>query len=79
MFFYIVERIGDGTRANPYRPNIPEGMSFVWSDNQCSTCETFLLASDVLIEGLTQVTDLNEASISRNLDLLDVEKWFAGD
>lgn len=79
MQYYIVERIGDGTRGNPYRPNTPSGVDFVWSDNQCSTCETYLLASNVPISGITQITDLESACISRDLILGDVEKWFVGD
>lgn len=79
MYYYIVERVGDGTRENPYRPNIPDGVDFVWSDTQCSTCQTYLLASNENIDGLERISNLESACLSRNLVLSDVEKWFVGD
>ncbi len=29
MYYYTVNKIGDGTEENPFRPDLPEGVSFV--------------------------------------------------
>lgn len=34
MNFYLVRRIGTGTGADPYRPDVPAGTSFVGVEHQ---------------------------------------------
>lgn len=78
MYFYLVERIGDGTRENPFRPDIVG--SFVWSpDNVCKTCNTYIIATNEQIEYLQEVTDLERACEVRGLNEEDVNNWFVGD
>lgn len=78
MYYYTVEKIGDGTEENPFRPNY-EG-AFVWSENQCPTCARCLIATPqtVLDLRLVSVTDLEDACINRNLQKDDVVSWFVG-
>lgn len=79
MFYYKVNMIGDGTELNPFRPDILESIPFVWSDNRCSTCGTYIMASNVIVEGLEEITDLHSACIIRELNVEDVATWFVGD
>lgn len=78
MHFYLVEKIGDGTRLNPFRANY-EG-SYIWgSENNCPNCGLYIIALPVETDLLQPVTDLETACISRGLLISDVEKWFVGD
>ncbi|RDW18053.1 hypothetical protein CWR48_10640 [Oceanobacillus arenosus] len=79
MKYYKVNMIGDGSEGNEFRPDIPEGAPFVWSDNRCPTCGTYIMASSDIVEGLEHITDLYQACESRGLDVDDVTKWFVGE
>lgn len=78
MIFYKVKALGDGSEGNPFRPDIPVNVAFVWSDSVCDTCGTYILATTV-VEGLEIIADIPTACESRNLNVEDVEKWFVGD
>lgn len=79
MYFYKVSIMGHGTETEPYRPNIEEFISFVWSDKQCKDCLTCIMISDVFIEGLETIKDLELACLSRGLIYGDLLKWSVGD
>lgn len=79
MQYYTVDKIGDGTEENPFRPNY-EG-SYVWSENQCPTCGRCLIAlpKPILLDlRLISVTNLEEACLSRDLQSEEVATWFVG-
>jgi len=78
MYFYLVEKIGDGTRESPFRPDF-EG-SFVWSpDHICPHCDTYIIGLADKTVLLSPVTDLETACSARSLLIDDVAKWFVGD
>lgn len=80
MYYYTVNKIGDGTEENPFRPEY-DG-AYVWSESQCPTCGRCLIAlpKPVLLDlRLIAVTDLEDACISRNLNSKEVVSWFVGD
>jgi hypothetical protein len=78
MNYYIVERIGDGTEENPFRPNF--NGSYVWgAGNVCSSCNTYIIAIPVKTDLLQEITDLDTACNVRELSKEDVLKWFVGE
>jgi hypothetical protein len=77
MYYYIVEKIGDGSKNNPFRPNY-EG-SFVWNpDAVCPHCNTYIIGLMEETVLLQPITDLDTACGVRSLSISDVEKWFVG-
>jgi len=77
MYYYLVEKMGDGTRENPFRPNY-EG-DYVWSDSGCPNCSTYIIALPTETELLQPIVDLKTACYVRNISFNDVTAWFAGD
>jgi hypothetical protein len=78
MYFYLVNKIGDGNKKNPYRPNY-EG-SFVWSPNHiCLHCSTYIIGLSEETELLQPVENLETACNSRSLPINEVITWFVGD
>lgn len=78
LHFYLVKKIGDGTRENPFRPDF--NGSYVWGpDNICPHCETYIIGLAKESETLTPITDLESACIARDLAIGDVANWFVGD
>lgn len=74
MYFYLVEKIGDGTEENWFRPNVPNGVSYVCTD----VGNRFLVGTnDVLLE--TLVANLQSFCEDNGLNYSDVSKWFVGD
>jgi hypothetical protein len=80
MYYYVVKAIGDGTRDNPIRPNLPDGTSFVGI-----TAKGFYLVGlneDLpdTIDRKKQVTmqQIESAATSRGATLNDVIPWFVG-
>lgn len=54
MLYYSVAKAGSGTIDDPFRPNLPSGVSWVGQD--CGD-GTFLVAMDAAVSGLTPLTD----------------------
>lgn len=78
MFYYLVEKIGDGTYENPFRPNY-EG-AFVWNPSAiCPHCSLYVIGLAETTDVLAPVTDLEAACYARNLAISDVVTWFVGD
>jgi hypothetical protein len=78
MYYYLVEKIGDGTDGNRFRPNY-QG-DYVWgAENICPSCGTYLIALPIETTLLQPITDLDTACNVRNLNINDVLKWFVGD
>jgi hypothetical protein len=78
MFYYLVEKIGDGTEGNSIRPNYVG--SYVWGeDNVCPNCGTYIIGLPTQTEQLQPITDLETACNARSLSVNDVLKWFVGD
>lgn len=78
MFYYLVKKIGDGTRKSPFRPDF-DG-AYVWNpDHVCPTCNTYIICTSEKVEYLQEITDLEQACNARNLLMEDVSKWFVGD
>jgi hypothetical protein len=69
-----MDKIGDGTRLNPFRPNISNAVSFVCNEVN----GRFLVGTnEVLIE--TLVVDLQSFCNDNGMTYSDVLKWFVGD
>ncbi|MEH7251896.1 hypothetical protein V7111_07200 [Neobacillus niacini] len=78
MFYYLVTKIGDGTRDNHCRPDF-DG-SFVWNpDAICPTCGLYVVGLAEQTDLLEPVTDLESACQARGLLIDDVVKWSVGD
>lgn len=82
MNYYTVSMIGDGSEANPFRPDIPIGTSFAGSD---STDGTFLIATitDLGTDTINRTKQLPRQALeatanARGLLYNDVAKWFVG-
>lgn len=73
MRFYLVDKIGDGTKDNPFRPNL-SNMDFV----SLKLENTFLVGVNGHIEGLEDVNLLNVCT-TNNLKYSDVLAWFVGE
>lgn len=80
MFYYIVKAIGDGSRDNPIRPNLPQGTSFVGIAYK----GYYLVGINVDLPDSAdikkQVTlqQIESAAVSRGYTLNDVQSWFVG-
>jgi hypothetical protein len=78
MYYYIVEKIGEGTEDNPFRPNFKG--TFVWNpDHVCPYCNTYIIGLAEPTDLLNPVTDLETACFARSLPVTDVVSWFVGD
>ncbi|MBS4195314.1 hypothetical protein [Lederbergia citri] len=78
MFYYLINKVGDGTRNNPYRPDF-DG-AYVWNpDHICNTCGTYIIATSEQKEHLQEVTDIEQACEVRGLKQEEVINWFVGD
>jgi len=78
MYYYLVEKIGDGTRENPFRPNVKG--AYVWGAyNVCPNCNTYIVALSNEDNTLQKITDLTNACEARGLNPADVEAWFIGE
>lgn len=80
MYYYLVKAIGDGTKDNPIRPNLPEGTSFVG----VTAKGYYLVELNVDLPDTAdikkQVTlqQIENAAVSRGYTLADVMSWFVG-
>ena len=73
MYFYLVEKIGDGTDANPFRPN------YTGDYVGCGVVgNKFLVGTNVEIDA-PLILDLQTFCTENNLIYQDVMKWFVGD
>jgi hypothetical protein len=52
MYYYLIMRIGDGSTADPYRPDL-DGVSWAGVD----LGDRYLVATSEPIDGLTPLTD----------------------
>lgn len=77
MFYYLVEKIGDGTEGNAFRPNY-DG-AFVWNpDAICPQCNTYIIGLPYETDILNPVSDIEVACNNRGLTVEEVETWFVG-
>lgn len=74
MNFYLVDKIGDGSKKNPFRPDVVVGSSYV-----CTEINNQFLVGTMDILDETKVIDLQLFCESNNLVYEDVLKWFVGD
>lgn len=70
--YYIVPRVGTGTDDDPYRPDVPDGTSWVGLANGVN--HSYLIAAADTIDGLTELTETNvrEQCAARGLLVNDV-------
>lgn len=77
MIFYVVPRIGDGSSENPYRPDLPEGTSFVgaWHGQN-----GYLVAVPAEIAGRTALSEAERQTecAARGIAAEDVLTWSVG-
>lgn len=76
MYYYYVNQIGDGSRENPFRPNIPEGTNFV---GMVTVDDMFLVATNDGIPNYNELADIQSFCQSHHVNYSDVLKWFVGD
>lgn len=81
MYYYTVNRIGDGTEDNPFRPDLPAGTSFVGQEQDGE----YLVA---IIKELPEQAGrkkqlprqaLEATAKEKGLKYDDVVTWFVGD
>lgn len=76
MYFYIVNKIGDGTEGNPVRPNIADGISFAGG---LTSGNSFLICTQDEIPTLPKILDLLTFCNENGFSYSDVMKWSVGD
>lgn len=81
MFYYVVKTIGDGTRLNPFRPNLPGGVSFTGIEYKGFYLVGLNVDIPDSVDIKKQVTlqQIETAATSRGYTLKDVQTWFVGD
>ncbi|PEL12653.1 hypothetical protein CN601_06815 [Bacillus sp. AFS017336] len=75
MNYYLVNKTGDGTKQNPFRPELEGDISFVCSplnNNQ-------YLVGTVDPVPLVEIVDLESFCTLNGIPFSDVLKWFVGD
>lgn len=81
MYYYTVPVIGDGSEDNPFRPDLPEGTSFV---GNIGSDGEYLVASPVDLADTTKRKKqlprqaLEATANAKGLKYDDVLMWFAG-
>jgi hypothetical protein len=73
MFYYLVDKIGDGSKSNPFRPNY-EG-SFVG----LIINDKFLIGINEDVPELNKIDDLETFCNDNQLNYANVLTWFVGD
>lgn len=73
MRFYLVDKIGDGTKDNPFRPNL-FNIDFV----SLEVNGKFLTGVNAFVEA-EEVNNLHNFCIANELNYVDVLNWFVGD
>lgn len=73
MFYYLVDKIGNGSRVDPLRPNY-EG-SFVGAIIN----DKFLIGINDDEPTLNKIDDLQKFCNDNQFNYSDVLKWFVGD
>jgi hypothetical protein len=81
MFYYTVKRIGSGTELDPYRPDLPEGVSFVGyeRDGEYLVAVTKEMPEQVGRKKQLPRQALENAAHAKGIMYEDVAKWFVGD
>lgn len=75
MLYYSVAKVGTGTSDDPFRPDVPDGVSWVGGD--CG--DMFIIGTDVAISVLTPLTDSELQSHCANNGIVYddvVGKWY---
>jgi len=76
MFYYLVDKIGDGTKLNTaFRANYVG--PYVWSDKGYNG--KYVIALPIETAELTPINDLENECNLRGLLIDDVLTWFVGD
>ena len=80
MFYYVVKTIGDGTRLNPFRPNLPDGTSFVGIEYKGFYLVGINedLPDSSTVKKQVTLSQIEQAAVSRGYTLADVQSWFVG-
>jgi hypothetical protein len=81
MYYYTVNTIGDGTEDNPFRPDLPEGTSFVGnvgSDGEYLVALPLELSETTKMKRQLPRQALENVSLLKGLFYDDVAKWNVG-
>lgn len=75
MHYYLVNRIGTGTKADPYRPDIPVDtfVSIPVKDNQ------FIVGVNEILPGEASAPNVQTYCAENGISYVDILKWFVGD
>lgn len=74
MYYYLVNKTGDGTRLNPFRPVLLSDIPFVCTEVN----EQFLVGTNELLTE-PQILDLPSFCETNSVVYNDVLSWFVGD
>lgn len=78
MYYYVLPKIGTGTNDDPYRPDVPVGISFVGNEIRDGV---FLVGTPVKLTGKSVITQaqIENYCYNNRIKTSDVlNKWFAG-
>jgi hypothetical protein len=84
MFFYTVPRIGSGTDADPYRPDLPAGVDYCAAYGQVGSSQTALVRTLVSLPnapGRTSRSPTQVEASARSIGIPDrdpVDHWRIG-
>jgi hypothetical protein len=81
MYYYTVNKIGDGSHDNPFRPDLPEGTSFVGnmgSDGEYLVALPIELAETTKLKRQLPRQALENACVLKGLFYDDVTTWLVG-
>jgi hypothetical protein len=80
MEYYTVKRIGSGTELDPYRPDLPEGVSFVGyeKDGEYLIAVTKDLPEQAGRKKQLPRQALEATAKTKGLEYVKVAKWFVG-
>lgn len=74
MRFYEIEKIGDGTRENPFCPNIPEDVFYVSTEMNLN----FLVGTNTVLDH-HEIPDIELFCETNGISYEDISNWFVGD
>lgn len=81
MYYYTVNKIGDGSEQNPFKPDLPEGESFVGHEKDGEYIIAVTRELPVKAGRNIQLPRqaLENAAKAKRLKYDNVTKWFVGE
>jgi hypothetical protein len=76
MFYYLVNKIGEGTMLSPFRPDLPIDTPFVREE---VGEEQYLVGTSRLVDIEGRIEDIEQFCIDNKISYADVSTWYVGD